>query len=57
VWLEGDTYTRLNLASTLERIAKSNVTEFYEGDTAENLIRDMTMKGGIMTMQDLKNYK
>lgn len=56
-WKEGDTYKRLNFANTLERIAKLGFQEFYEGQTAENLVKDLQNLGGIITMEDLQNYE
>jgi len=55
-WKEGDTYTRLNFANTLERIAKLGSEEFYQGTTAENFVKDLRQLGGIITLQDLKDY-
>ena len=53
---EGDTYTRLNLADTLERIAKLGFQDFYQGRTAKNFVKDLRQLGGIITLQDLKDY-
>jgi len=55
-WKEGDTYTRLNLADTLERIAKLGFQDFYQGETAKNFVKDLRQLGGIITLQDLKDY-
>ena len=57
VWQEGDTYKRRSFGRTLQKIARNGPDEFYVGETAEKLIRDVTKAGGIMTMEDLKNYK
>ena len=56
-WREGDTYKRLNLANTLERIAKLGFQEFYEGQTAKKFVQDLEQLGGILSLEDLKNYK
>ena len=55
-WKEGDTYTRLNFADTLERIAKLGFQDFYQGRTAKNFVKDLRQLGGIITLQDLKDY-
>jgi len=45
------------MAATLERIAKNGEAEFYEGQTAKELIADIQAAGGILSMEDLKSYK
>ena len=57
VWQEGDIYTRPSFGRTLRKIARNGVDEFYTGETAEKLINDVTKAGGIMTMEDLKDYE
>jgi len=57
VWKEGDVYRRPKLAETLERIAQRGEKEFYEGRTAQDLVRDVREAGGVLTMEDLNNYK
>ncbi len=57
VWQEGDKYKRLNLAKTLERIADNGAEEFYSGETGQNLVKDIQEAGGIITLDDLKNYE
>lgn len=57
VWQEGDTYKRENLGYTLMEIAKNGVDEFYSGETAKNLVNDIQNAGGIITLDDLKNYR
>ena len=44
------------LAATLRRIAERGVEEFYSGETATKLVRDMQEAGGVMTLSDLRNY-
>jgi gamma-glutamyltranspeptidase len=56
-WKEGDKYKRVNFAQTLRLLAKSGPDEFYTGETAKNLIKDLTELGGIITLDDLKNYE
>lgn len=45
------------LARTLERIAKGGPDEFYEGETARRLAAEMAANGGLVTLEDLKNYR
>jgi gamma-glutamyltranspeptidase len=56
-WKEGDLYKRQNLGQTFRRLAESGPDEFYSGETAKNMIKDLTDLGGIITMEDLKNYQ
>ena len=44
------------LARTLERIAREGAKDFYEGETARLLAADMKAHGGLITLDDLKNY-
>jgi gamma-glutamyltranspeptidase/glutathione hydrolase len=45
-----------DLARTLERIAHQGANEFYEGETARILSREMERNGGLITLQDLRAY-
>ena len=45
------------LARTLERIRDRGSKDFYEGETAELLAADMKAHGGLITLDDLRNYK
>jgi gamma-glutamyltranspeptidase / glutathione hydrolase len=45
------------LASTLERIARFGSSDFYEGKTARLIADAMQKNGGLITMDDLHNYK
>lgn len=56
-WREGDLFRQPELAATLSRIAAEGPREFYEGETAEHLIETIKRHGGIMTRQDLANYR
>lgn len=56
-WKDGDTLVQKDLAQTLRRIAKNGKTEFYEGKTAKLIVEEMERGGGIITMDDLKNYQ
>lgn len=52
----GDIFVQKSLAATLRRISANGIKEFYEGKTAEMLVAQMEMHGGLITMADMKNY-
>jgi gamma-glutamyltranspeptidase/glutathione hydrolase len=52
----GETLVQPELARTLARIAREGAKDFYEGETARMLAADMAAHGGIITLDDLKNY-
>uniref|UniRef100_A0A1A9UHI7 Gamma-glutamyltransferase n=1 Tax=Glossina austeni TaxID=7395 RepID=A0A1A9UHI7_GLOAU len=55
---EGDFLRRPTLAMTLERIADNGADEIYGGgETGKMLVKDIQNMGGIITEEDLKNYK
>jgi gamma-glutamyltranspeptidase / glutathione hydrolase len=56
-WKEGDTLIQKDLANTLKRIQKNKDAGFYEGETAKLIVEEMKRGGGIITLEDLKNYK
>lgn len=45
------------LARTLDRIAKRGPDEFYLGQTAKMLASEMEKNGGLITLDDLRNYQ
>ncbi len=53
----GDTLKQPELAATLKRIAKNGASDFYRGETAHMLVRDMEQLGGLITLEDLANYQ
>ena len=52
-----DTIKHENLANTLSRIMLNGKDEFYKGETAVKLVSFIKKNGGIITLEDLKNYK
>ncbi|WP_294225999.1 gamma-glutamyltransferase [uncultured Chryseobacterium sp.] len=56
-WKAGDLLIQKELARTLRLIQKNGLKGFYEGKTAELLIAEMKKGNGIITEEDLKNYK
>jgi gamma-glutamyltranspeptidase/glutathione hydrolase len=53
----GETLKQPDLARTLERIATQGPSGFYEGETAALLEKEMAANGGLITREDLKNYR
>jgi gamma-glutamyltranspeptidase/glutathione hydrolase len=53
----GDIFRQSELAATLQRIAKNGAADFYRGKTARMLVADMQSNGGIITSDDLANYR
>ena len=45
------------LGATLERIARQGPAGFYEGKTARAIANEMRNHGGLITLQDLKDYR
>lgn len=53
----GDLFVQKDLAATLRRIAEQGVKGFYEGETADLIVAEMERGGGLITHEDLKNYR
>jgi gamma-glutamyltranspeptidase / glutathione hydrolase len=56
-WQEGDTLIQKDLANTLKRIKEKGAPGFYEGETARLIVEEMKRGNGIISYEDLKNYK
>ncbi|MFP3596686.1 gamma-glutamyltransferase [Chryseobacterium sp. SIMBA_029] len=56
-WKAGDILVQKELAETLKLIQKLGTKGFYEGKTAALLVAEMKRGNGIITIEDLKNYK
>lgn len=54
---EGELFKQPELAQTLSRMQKQGANEFYTGKTAELIAADMKANNGLITLEDLKNYK
>jgi gamma-glutamyltranspeptidase/glutathione hydrolase len=52
----GDTFIQPELGRTLDRIAHLGSKDFYEGETARLLAKDMQEHGGLITLADLQRY-
>lgn len=55
-WEKGDTLIQTDLANTLKRIRDFGQAGFYEGETARLIVEEMKRGGGIISLEDLKNY-
>jgi gamma-glutamyltranspeptidase/glutathione hydrolase len=53
---EGDRLLQFDLADTLRAVAENGPRAFYTGRIAERIARSVREAGGIMTVDDLKNY-
>jgi gamma-glutamyltranspeptidase/glutathione hydrolase len=56
-WKKGDTVKWVDLAATLERIRDQGRAGFYEGKTAGDIVTEMKRGKGLISLEDLKNYK
>ncbi|XP_006825536.1 glutathione hydrolase 1 proenzyme-like [Saccoglossus kowalevskii] len=52
----GQTLTRPTLAATLQIVATSGASAFYDSVLSDNIVNSVTSTGGILTRQDLRNY-
>ena len=55
-WKAGERFKYEELAQTLERIRDNGRAEFYEGETAKRIVSYVQELGGILSLEDLKNY-
>ncbi|XVF88665.1 hypothetical protein PTKIN_Ptkin19aG0068800 [Pterospermum kingtungense] len=53
----GEKCYNVELAHTLEEVAEQGPGAFYNGTIGEKLVEDVRQVGGILTMEDLRNYK
>jgi gamma-glutamyltranspeptidase/glutathione hydrolase len=53
----GDRLVQPELARTLSRIQADGAKDFYEGETAKIFAAEMSKHGGLITLEDLKDYK
>ena len=56
-WPVGSMLKNPDLAATLDKIAKGGNEVFYEGEIADRIIDLVEKDGGILTREDLKNFK
>lgn len=56
-WVAGDRLRQPDLARTLQRIADEGPEAFYSGSIAEQIVAEMKAGQGLITGEDLKNYR
>ncbi|MBX2926621.1 MAG: gamma-glutamyltransferase [Saprospiraceae bacterium] len=56
-WKAGDRLVQKELAAVLLRIRSRGEAGFYEGKTADLIVKEMQRGNGIITHEDLKNYR
>jgi gamma-glutamyltranspeptidase/glutathione hydrolase len=56
-WHKNDTIYLKDLGHALERIRDFGLAGFYEGKTADDIVAEMKRGHGLITYEDLKNYK
>ncbi len=54
---EGEILIQKDLANTLKRISQNGRDGFYKGKTADLIVEEMQRGGGLITHEDLANYK
>lgn len=52
----GEKITNIPLAKTLRVISEKGIKDFYQGSIAKKIASDMSKNGGLITLEDLKNY-
>jgi gamma-glutamyltranspeptidase/glutathione hydrolase len=56
-WSAGELFIQSDLAVTLERILRNKARGFYEGETADLIVKEMERQGGYITHRDLQTYR
>ena len=56
-WKEGDLLVQKDLANTLKLIQQKGRAGFYEGKTADLIVKEMKRGNGIISHEDLKEYQ
>ena len=56
-WKEGDLLIQKDLANTLKLIQQKGRAGFYEGKTADLIVKEMKSGNGIISHEDLKEYQ
>ncbi|AWZ00141.1 gamma-glutamyltranspeptidase [Rhodobiaceae bacterium] len=56
-WAAGEEIAQPDLAATLTRIRDAGRAGFYEGTTAELIVDEMEAGGGLITREDLSDYR
>jgi gamma-glutamyltranspeptidase / glutathione hydrolase len=56
-YVAGERWVQPELAATLGRLQKDGPREFYEGETARLLVAEMAKNDGLITADDLRDYR
>ena len=56
-WKTGDLLVQPELAATLKRMRSKGADGFYKGLTAKLVVEEMKRSNGIISLDDMKNYK
>lgn len=56
LYKEGELFKQPDLAHTLELISQHGSDGFYKGETADKIVRQMQLSGGIISLEDLSGY-
>ncbi|MBI4539107.1 MAG: gamma-glutamyltransferase [Gemmatimonadetes bacterium] len=57
IWRRGETLVQRDYARSLRQIAERGPEAFYRGEIAERIVDDFRKNGGLLTREDLENYK
>ncbi|HYW74027.1 MAG TPA: gamma-glutamyltransferase [Pyrinomonadaceae bacterium] len=53
---EGETFVQPDLAATFARLQQRGANEFYEGETARLIVKDLKDHQGLITQEDMRGY-
>lgn len=53
----GEFFRQKQLARALSEMRNRGIVPFYEGDIGEDIVKTIKKEGGVLTSEDLKNYK
>lgn len=56
-YMPGDSFYQSDLGATLSRIGAYGIDGFYKGKTANLIVNQMQKTGGLITLEDLANYR
>jgi gamma-glutamyltranspeptidase len=56
-WVAGDTLIQSELAHTLTLVSRQGRAGFYEGETADKIVKEMRAGNGIISHADLEKYE
>jgi gamma-glutamyltranspeptidase len=54
--LEGARFRQPQMAATLEHLGRAGFDDFYRGDLARNIARELTRAGSLLTLADLQSH-